>query len=65
MTRDQRTVDKLVSGQPPCMWLSPMNSDLERLDNNINSITFKFSHHETIGIINFWNYSKTPSRGVR
>lgn len=43
MSRDQRTVDKLASGEAPRMWLSPMNSDLDRLDNNINSVTIKFS----------------------
>lgn len=69
--RDVRTIDKLVNGQNETfndsdMWLAPWISDLERLENRTqNTIVVHFEKSIALGAINIYNYTKTPSRGVR
>ncbi|KAL4471398.1 hypothetical protein ABPG74_008291 [Tetrahymena malaccensis] len=72
---DIRTIDKLVNCQNDTfddrnMWLAPFINS--RSDKNIicphlkiNTIYLFFEKPVIISAINFWNYSKTPSRGVR
>ena len=48
------------------MWLAPLVSDLERLEKRIqNTLVFQFEKAITLGAVNIYNYTKTPSRGVR
>lgn len=69
--KDVRTPEKLVNGQNETfndgdMWLAPLITDLERLEKHIqNTIVIEFGHSISLGAINFYNYTKTPSRGVR
>lgn len=63
-TGDVRTPDKLVDGVNETyddrhMWLTPMTPGLP------NVLEFYFDVPVTLGAVRFWNYSKTPSRGVR
>ncbi|EAR94456.2 hypothetical protein TTHERM_00052450 (macronuclear) [Tetrahymena thermophila SB210] len=72
---DIRTIDKLVNCQNDTfddrnMWLAPFINS--RSDKNVicphlkmNTIYLFFEKPVIISAINFWNYSKTPSRGVR
>jgi hypothetical protein len=69
--RDVRTVDKLVNGvnetyNDENMWLTPLVSDLDRLEKReVNSIVLQFDKAISLGAIDIYNYTKTPSRGVR
>jgi hypothetical protein len=70
---DIRTVDKLVNGRNETfddrdMWLAPFLT--ERRDGLLyktktNEIIITFDKPVIISCINFWNYTKTPSRGAR
>ena len=65
MEKDLRTIDKVLDPSSSTMWLSPLNSEMDKVDNQFNSITLIFDSPQIIGMINFHNYAKTPSRGVR
>lgn len=48
------------------MWLAPFVNDLERLERKeVNTITFRFEKSIVLGAIDFYNYTKTPTRGAR
>ena len=48
------------------IWLAPLLSDVERIDRGKpNIILMEYSKANKIAGINFYNYIKTPQRGVR
>lgn len=62
--RDPRTVDKLLDGVDATyddrhMFLAPFTP------GRSNSIWIDLPPGEAIGVVRFWNYSKTATRGVR
>lgn len=74
MQNDPRTIDKLMNGinktfDDRNMWLAPFicNNDKENIANGMKNNTIYISYDEIIVIsaINFYNYSKTPKRGVK
>lgn len=70
---DIRTVDKLVNGRNETfddrdMWLAPFLTERRdglRYKTKLNEIIITFDKPIIISCINFWNYTKTPSRGAR
>ena len=48
------------------IWLAPLLSDVEKIEKGRpNVILLEYSKPTRISGINFYNYVKTPSRGVR
>jgi protein JBTS26 len=73
MEHDVRTVDKLINNENNMwkdsnMWLAPFQctTSFHNFQNNLipNFILIQFEKLIGISEINFWNYSKTPARGV-
>ncbi len=77
MSRDIRTIDKLVNTENETyedknLWLAPFinphfgEKELDLLNKfKQNIIYIYFEKPIIISAINIWNYTKTPSRGVR
>jgi len=48
------------------IWLAPFLSDIEKVEKGrANTIVMDYSKQNKISAINFYNYMKTPERGVR
>lgn len=48
------------------IWLAPLLSDVEKIEKGrSNLIIMDYAKGNKIGGINFYNYTKTPERGVR
>ena len=66
---DPRTLDKLYDGvyntfADNHMWLAPMVNK-KHAQHSGNTIFIFFDSPVSLSRVTFWNYSKTPSRGVR
>ena len=73
LENDIRTVDKLINGVNETyddrnMWISPFitgNSDDGKFAVKTNTLILSFDKPIMLSCINFWNYSKTSSRGAK
>ena len=74
LENDIRTVDKLINGVNETyddrnMWISPFitgnSDDNGKFAVKTNTLILSFDKPIMLSCINFWNYSKTPSRGAR
>jgi protein JBTS26 len=68
---DKRVVGNLINGNNTTtadnsIWLTPLLSDVERIEKGRpNIIILDYTKSSKISGINFYNYTKTPERGVR
>lgn len=68
---DKRVIENVLNGENftnlDCnIWLSTFQSDIEKLESGKpNTVIIEFYKPIKIAGINFYNYSKTPERGVR
>lgn len=68
MSKDERKPVNLVncknqSNKYRNIWLTLLMH--EEMDRKANELSFTFRHPVCFGLINIWNYSRTPSRAVR
>jgi hypothetical protein len=68
---DRRVVGNLINGRNNTVadsniWLAPLLSDVERIERGRpNVVVVEYGKASRISGINFYNYMKTPQRGVR
>lgn len=73
LQNDVRTIDKLFNGRNRTfddrnVWLAPLvtaGEDAPASEFRHNTIFVGFERMVVLGCVNFWNYTKTPSRGAR
>ena len=69
--KDKRIVGNLINNRNNTtsdgdIWLAPLLSDVEKIEKGRpNVILMEYSKRSKISGINFYNYAKTPERGVR